>query len=57
MTRTAEDSGGGGVVGCEKSVPIYIYIISALYFYARGQICPPRADLPAPIWGDHFFHY
>jgi hypothetical protein len=26
-----------------------------LYFFARGQICPPRADLPAPFWRDHFF--
>ena len=32
-----------------------MFVQGDLYFFARGQICSPRADLPAPIWRDHFF--
>jgi hypothetical protein len=28
-----------------------------ILFFARGQICPLRAILPAPFWRDHFLHY
>ncbi len=41
-------------------VPVCQFIIknsTGFVVFARGQICLPRADLPAPIWRDHFFHY
>jgi len=34
-----------------------LWYTMGIFFFARGQICPPRADLPAFFWQDRYFHY